>query len=162
MTYRFTLLYIVLIVAVNYGFVIVPLLPMPGGEMWPPMSLVVGFVFVARDFAQREIGHRVIIAMLVAAALSYAMADPFVAAASLAAFLISEFADWAVYSFTGKPLAQRVLLSSALATPIDSVVFLAMIGHLSVVGVAAMTVSKMIGALMVWWLVRRRETIVAG
>ncbi len=162
MTYRFTLLYVVLIVAVNYGFVVVPLLPMPGGEMWPPMSLVVGFVFVARDFAQREIGHRVIIAMLVAAGLSYAMADPFVAAASLAAFLISEFADWAVYSFTGKPLSQRVLLSSALGTPIDSVVFLAMIGHLSVVGVVAMTLSKMVGALMVWWLVRRRETVVAG
>lgn len=162
MTYRYPLLYIVLIVAVNYGFVVVPLAPLPGGEMWPPMSLVVGFVFVARDFAQREIGHRVIIAMLVAAALSYAMADPFVAAASLAAFLISEFADWAVYSFTGKPLAQRVLLSSALGTPIDSIVFLAMIGHLSVVGVVAMTLSKMVGALMVWWLVRRRETVVAG
>jgi uncharacterized PurR-regulated membrane protein YhhQ (DUF165 family) len=162
MTYRYTLLYIVLIVAVNYGFVVIPLVQIPGGEMWPPMSLVIGFVFVARDFVQREIGHRVIIAMLVAAALSYAMSDPFVAAASLAAFLISEFADWAVYSFTGKPLALRVLLSSALGTPIDSVVFLAIIGHLSVIGVVAMTLSKMVGALMVWWLIRRRETVVVG
>ncbi len=157
MRFRYTILYIALIVAVNYGFTVTPLIALPGGEKWPPMSLLVGFIFVARDFAQREIGHRVIIAMLVAGALSYVMASPFVAAASLAAFLISEFADWAVYSFTGRPFAQRVLLSSAVGTPLDSVVFLAMIGHLSVTGVIAMTASKMLGALAVWWIVRRQE-----
>jgi uncharacterized PurR-regulated membrane protein YhhQ (DUF165 family) len=154
---KYSILYIFLIVAVNYGFTVTPLLPLPGGEMWPPMSLVVGFVFVARDFAQREIGHKVIIAMLVAGALSYVMAGPAVAFASVAAFLISEFADWAVYSFTGRPFAQRILLSSALGAPLDSVVFLGLIGHLSVAGVVAMTASKMIGALLVWWMVRRRE-----
>ncbi|NQU60778.1 MAG: hypothetical protein HQ512_06580 [Rhodospirillales bacterium] len=157
MTLRYTFAYIALIVAVNYGFTVVPLVEMPGGEKWPPLSLVVGFIFIARDFAQREIGHRVIFAMLLAAGLSYVMASPFVAFASLAAFLVSEFADWAVYSFTGRPFAQRVLLSSALSTPLDSAVFLALIGHLSVSGVVAMTLSKMLGALMVWWLVRRQE-----
>ncbi|MBT3306040.1 MAG: VUT family protein [Alphaproteobacteria bacterium] len=158
MRFQYTILYIVLIVAVNYGFTVTPLVALPGGEKWPPLSLIVGFIFVARDFAQREIGHRVIIAMLLAGGLSYVMADPFVAAASLAAFLISEFADWAVYSFTGRPFAQRVLLSSALGTPLDSVIFLAMIGHLSVTGVVAMTASKMLGALVVWWMLRRRDT----
>ena len=112
---------------------------------------------LARDFAQREIGHRVIIAMLIAAGLSYVMASPFVAVASLSAFLISEFADWAVYSFTRRPFAQRVLLSSLVGTPLDSVVFLAVIGHLSSAGAAAMTASKMVGALVVWWMLRRRE-----
>ena len=158
MRVQYTILYIVLIVAVNYGFTVTPLVALPGGEKWPPLSLIVGFIFVARDFAQREIGHRVIIAMLLAGGLSYVMADPFVAAASLAAFLISEFAAWAVYSFTGRPFAQRVLLSSALGTPLDSVIFLAMIGHLSVTGVVAMTASKMLGALVVWWMLRRRDT----
>ena len=157
MAYRYTVLYIALIVLVNWLFTVVPLVDMPGGEKWPPVSLVVGLIFVARDFAQREIGHRVIVAMLIAGALSYYMADPFVAAASVTAFLISEFADWAVYSFTGRPFAQRILLSSVLATPIDSAVFLAMIGHLSLSGVVAMTASKMLGALVVWWMVRRRE-----
>jgi uncharacterized PurR-regulated membrane protein YhhQ (DUF165 family) len=75
----------------------------------------------------------------------------------VAAFLVSEFADWAVYSFTGRPFAQRILLSSVLGTPLDSVVFLGLIGHLGVAGVAAMTASKMIGALLVWWILRRRE-----
>ena len=157
MTLRYTIVYIILIVAVNYGFTVVPLIDMPGGEKWPPLSLIVGFIFVARDFAQREIGHRVIFAMLLSAVLSYIMASPFVAVASLAAFLVSEFADWAVYSFTGRSFAQRILLSSALSTPLDSVVFLALIGHLSVTGVIAMTLSKMLGALMVWRLVRRQE-----
>ena len=157
MRFKFAALYIVLIVLVNWGFTVVPLVDLPGGSKWPPMSLVVGLVFVARDFAQREIGHRVIIAMLISAALSYVMANPFVAVASLSAFLISEFADWAVYSFTRRPFGQRVLLSSLVGTPLDSVVFLAVIGHLSFAGAAAMTVSKMLGALVVWWMLRRRE-----
>ena len=151
-----TAIYVGLIVAVNYGFSVVPLVSLPGGEMWPPMSLVVGLIFVTRDFAQREIGHKVILAMLFAGVLSYIMADPFVAIASVAAFLVSEFADWAVYSFTNRKFHGRVLLSSAVGTPLDSIVFLAIIGHLSVVGVVLMTLSKMIGALVVWWMLRRR------
>lgn len=155
--YRSTLTYIALIVAVNWGFTVVPLIKMPGGEMWPPMSLVVGFIFVVRDFAQREVGHKVLIAMLIGAALSYVMASPYVAAASAAAFLVSELADWLVYTVTKRPLSQRILFSSLIGTPIDSVVFLYGIGHLTVSGVVAMTVSKMIGALIVWWMIRRRE-----
>ena len=151
--YKFTLGYIVLIVLVNWGFTVVPLIPILG-EMFPPMSLVVGLIFVARDFAQREIQHKVIIAMLVAAALSYIMASPFVAVASLAAFLVSEFADWGVYTWTKKPFAERVLISSAVSTPLDSAVFLAMIGHFSILAVVLMTVAKMIGALIVWKMVR--------
>ena len=159
MAFRFTILYVALIVAVNYGFTVAPMVALHGGEMWPPISLAVGFVFIARDYAQREIGHRVIIAMLAAGILSYVMASPFVAVASVAAFLISEFADWAVYSFTGRSFARRVLLSSAVGTPIDSAVFLALIGQFSGVGVLAMTASKMLGALLVWWMIRRRETV---
>ena len=161
MRVRYTIVYITLIVAVNYGFTVTPLVALPGGEKWPPISLLVGFIFVARDFAQREIGHRVIIAMLAAGALSYIMADPFVAAASVAAFLFSEFADWAVYSFTGRSFADRVLLSSAGGTPLDSVVFLGIIGQLSMAGVLAMTASKMLGALAVWWLIRRQNASAA-
>jgi queuosine precursor transporter len=155
----FTLGYVVLIVAVNYGFSVVPMVALPWGEMWPPMSIVVGLVFIARDYAQREVGHRVILAMLVAGVLSYFMASPFIAVASVSAFLISEFVDWAVYSFTKKPFAQRVLLSSALGTPVDSAVFLYLIGHFSVSGVALMTASKMIGALVVWQIIRRRQCV---
>ena len=162
MRYKFSLLYVAMIVVVNYLFSVTPLVALPDGTMWPPLSLVVGFVFVARDFAQREIGHRVLFAMLLGAAISYVMADPYVAIASAAAFLVSELADWAVYSFTRRPLSQRILFSSALGAPIDSAVFLAGIGLLSPAGVIAMTASKLLGAAVVWWLVRRREASAAG
>lgn len=155
-----TALYIAMIVAVNYGFSVVPLVKLPDGTMWPPMSLLVGFVFVVRDFAQREIGHRVLLAMLVGAGLSWLMADPYVAIASATAFLVSEAADWGVYSFTRRPLHQRVLLSSLAGAPLDSAVFLAAIGHLSASGVVTMTASKLAGALIVWWLMRRRAVAV--
>lgn len=155
--YKSTLLYIALIVAVNYGFSAVPLVKLPDGTLWPPMSLVVGFIFVLRDFAQREIGHKVLLAMLTGAALSYVMASPYVAIASAAAFLVSELVDWLIYSVTKRPLSQRILYSSLLATPLDSAVFLFGIGAFSWVGLLAMTVSKLIGAAIVWWLIRRRE-----
>jgi uncharacterized PurR-regulated membrane protein YhhQ (DUF165 family) len=158
MRLKFTGLYIALIVAVNYAFTQVPPITLPDGTVWPPVALIVGFVFVVRDFAQREVGHRVLLAMLAGAGLSYYMADPFVAFASAAAFAVSELVDWAVYSFTGRPLSQRILYSSALGAPIDSAVFLGGIGLFSATGVAAMTLSKMAGALLVWWMVRRRET----
>ena len=152
--YKFTAAYVAAIVAVSIGFVYVPLVPI-WGEMFPPMSLVVGAVFILRDFAQREIGHHILAAMGVGAALSYLMADPYVALASLVAFLISELVDWYVYTFTGRPLAQRILLSSAISTPIDSAVFLEMIGHFSFVGFAMMTAAKMLAAGAIWWRLSR-------
>ena len=160
--HKSTLLYVALIVAVNYGFSVVPLVKLPDGTMWPPLSLAVGFIFVVRDFAQREIGHKVLLAMLVGAALSYVMASPYVAIASAAAFLVSELVDWLVYSLTKRPLSQRILTSSLLATPLDSAVFLFGIGAFSWVGLLAMTVSKLIGAAIVWWLIRRREETAAA
>lgn len=146
----YAVLYVIAIVVVNYGFTVLPLVPMPTGEMWPPMSLAVGLVFVLRDFAQREIGHRVLALMLIGGLLSWWTASPFVAFASLSAFAVSELADWALYSFSKRPFHERVLWSSIIAAPLDSVVFLSFIGHLSVIGVAAMVVSKMAGAFMVW------------
>ncbi|HEY4136182.1 MAG TPA: hypothetical protein VGO34_13325 [Alphaproteobacteria bacterium] len=158
---RFTPLYVLLIVAVNYGFSALPLVRLPDGTMdgtmWPPVSLVVGFIFVVRDFAQREIGHRVLFAMLIGAALSYVMADAVVAVASTAAFLVSEIADWLVYSLTKRPLSQRIIYSSLLSAPLDSAVFLFGIGQFSIAAVVIMTASKMVGAFIVWWLMRRRE-----
>ena len=160
MKYISTALYIALIYLVNYAFSVVPPIELPGGIMWPPVALLVGFIFVVRDFAQREIGHYVLLAMGVGVGLSYFMADPHVAIASAVAFSISELVDWAVYSFTKRKLSDRILASSLLGTPVDSVAFLSMIGFFSIAGAVAMTVSKLIGAFIVWWLIRRREETV--
>lgn len=158
---RYALLYIVTVVLVNYAFDIVPLLPLPGGELWSPVSLIVGFIFVIRDYAQREVGHYVLPAMLIGGLISWLMASPAIALASVCAFLTGEVLDWAVYTFTGRPFSQRVLLSSALSTPVDSAVFLSMVGLFSVSSVIMMTVSKMLGAVFVFYLARRRELAAA-
>ena len=77
----------------------------------------------------------------------------------MAAFAISEVTDWMIYSFTKRPLSQRILFSSVLATPVDRVVFLGILGILSAPAVLAMIASKMVGALIVWYLVRQRMEI---
>jgi uncharacterized PurR-regulated membrane protein YhhQ (DUF165 family) len=149
-----TAAYVATIVAVNWLFSVVPMVELPGGVMFPPVALIVGFVFVLRDIAQRAVGHWVLAAMALGVASSYAMADPYVATASAVAFAISEAIDWAIYSVMKKPMADRILISSAVSTPIDSIVFLTMIGAFGWVGAALMTASKMIGAIVVWALWR--------
>lgn len=158
---KYAILYICSVVLVNYAFDVVPLLPLPGGDLWSPVSLVVGFTFVIRDYAQKEIGHMVLPAMLVGGLISWVMASPAVALASMCAFMAGELLDWAVYTFTRRPFSQRVLLSSAIGTPVDSAIFLAMVGLFSLSSVLMMTASKMVGAVAVFYLARRRETLAA-
>lgn len=150
-------LYVASIVLVNWLFAVIPPVVLPGGEVWPPMSLIVGFIFVIRDFAQRAIGHKVLFAMLAGAGVSYFMAGPEIALASMMAFLVGELFDWAVYSYTGRPFSQRILLSSIISTPVDTVVFLYCINMLGIGSILIMTLSKLAGAVVVFWLVRRRE-----
>jgi len=158
---RYTLLYVLTVVLVNFAFDKVPLLTLPGGELWSPVALVVGFVFIIRDYAQRDIGHYVIPAMLLGGLISWFMASPTVALASVCAFLTGEFVDWAVYTITGRPFSQRMLFSSTLSTPLDSIVFLSMMGLFSMPSVIVMTLSKMIGSIIVFFLARRREISMA-
>lgn len=150
-------LYVFSVVLVNWLFAVVPPVVLPDGEIWPPVSLIVGFVFVIRDFAQRAIGHKILFAMLAGAGVSYFMAGPKIAFASMIAFMVGELLDWAVYSYTGRPFSQRILLSSVVSTPVDTVVFLYWINMLGVGTVLIMTASKLVGAVIVFCLVRRRE-----
>jgi uncharacterized PurR-regulated membrane protein YhhQ (DUF165 family) len=150
----FLIIYVGLITLINIGFHHVPLIPL-FGEMWPPLSLAVGFIFIARDLAQRWVGHWVWLGMILGCILSWLMADPFIAVASATAFIVSEAIDWAVYTWTKKPLRQRILISSTIAAPIDSVIFLSMIGHLSTVGAAMMIASKMVAVAVVWKFIDR-------
>ena len=88
------------------------------------------------------------------------MANPYIAVASLVAFLVSETVDWGVYSFTKKPLNERILISSLISTPIDSAIFLIMIGNFSVLATTTMFMSKMFAALVIWyWLGKKNAQI---
>ncbi|MFZ2586853.1 MAG: hypothetical protein WAZ18_01830 [Alphaproteobacteria bacterium] len=123
--FLFTLLYILSIPLINYLFVKVTPFVLHDGTYFSPITLLVGTVFILRDFCQREVGTRgALVAIMTAASLTYVVSTPELAIASVVAFTVAELADWAVYTLTRRPFAERVLYSSLLAGPIDSAVFL--------------------------------------
>ncbi len=151
-----TMCYIIFIVMINSLFTYMPLVSVMGHKM-SPADLVVGLIYVMRDFAQREIGHYVIVAMIIGAALSYLLADPTIALASVCAFIVGETIDWSVFTFTGKPLSERILLSASISSPLDSMVFLALIGRLQWFECTVMTLFKLLGVILLWGIWRRHH-----
>ena len=151
-----TATYILSIVLVNWLFVVVPPLATPFGELYLA-TLVVGAVFVLRDYAQREAGHKVLLATLAAGVITWFMTTPALAVASITAFAISEMADWAVFSFTGKPLQKRILISSLISVPLDTLAFLYLSGYLAPLSFSTETLSKAVGVAIVWMLLKLRE-----
>ena len=107
----------------SHGPCLVPVAP---GIMAPSGVLMIGAALVLRDLVQRRLGVEFGIgAIVVGAALSAALAPASLVIASAAAFLLSEFADFAVYT----PLARRrlvlaVVASSMAGLVVDSIVFL--------------------------------------
>lgn len=156
MRYKYTLSYILLIVLLNTLFAKIPLVTFWGAEI-SPMDPTVGIVYVMRDFVQREIQHRVIGAMLIGAVLSFFLADKNLAIASICSFLVAEFVDWAIYTFTKRPFSKRILWSATASSPIDSIVFLAVIHQLNWLGVLVLSAAKILGVLAIWYMYRIRE-----
>src|SRR6476660_805394 len=133
--YIFLVLFCLTIPAANWlignaGTVCVPngpcLVPVAPGVMAPSGVLMIGLALVLRDLVQRRLGVEFGIgAIIVGAAISAGLAPPTLVLASAAAFLLSEFADFAVYT----PLARRrlvvaVIASSVVGLVVDSIVFL--------------------------------------
>lgn len=120
----FSAAYVLSIVVVNVMFTTLPKLHFEGGAVVPVAAFFVGFVFIIRDFSQREVGHYVVAFMALGGLLSYIFADRNVALASLIAFMISELIDWVVYSLSNLDLRGRIIFSSLVAIPIDIIIFL--------------------------------------
>ncbi|MDX2164832.1 MAG: hypothetical protein SFW07_05375 [Gammaproteobacteria bacterium] len=151
-----TLCYVVFIIAVNSSYIYFPFVtvfhtPFSSGDF------LVGAIYIFRDFAQREIKHYVILAMMLGVVISYCFADKTMAVASVCAFTVAETIDWAIFTFTGKPLSQRLVLSSAISAPADSFVFLALYGPLNLAGVFVLTLSKVSGVMLVWYVWKKRQ-----
>lgn len=141
--------YVASILVLNLAFSYVPMIDL-GFGLFSPMAILAGLVFVLRDYAQREHGHWVLAGMAAGAGLSYLLADPFVATASVAAFVIAELADYTLYTITKKPFKDRVLISSIVSTPVDTVVFLGLISGLTTGTFILMVLSKLIAAFAIW------------
>lgn len=110
------------------GACLVPVWPWGthGPLMAPSGVVMIGLALVLRDLVQRRLGRTVaLLAIVAGAALSAAVAPPALVVASGAAFLLSELADFAVYT----PLQQRGLVLAVLASSVvgliaDSLLFL--------------------------------------
>ena len=155
--------YMAFIVLVNWLFV--PEQLIEGVTQWSTntwmgtlylANVIVGFVFVLRDYAQREIGHKVLLATLLAGLPVWYFAGPGLAVASLVAFLLSELTDWGVYSFTKRPLQNRILLSSLLSVPVDTFAFQHLAGYLTPAAFVTEVLSKAVGVAIVWYLLKLR------
>lgn len=162
---RWTALYVGLMPVINWAFAGISTIPIPedfGGGSWHPFTVITGLVLVVRDFAQREIKHWIFGAMLIGLALSTLTAWPVIVVASGAAFLISETADWAVYTFSKRPLSQRIMISSTISAPIDQLLFI-YLASLVVPGIFAWgsivtgIISKLVGAYFVSRVVAAQE-----
>ena len=140
------------------------LIPVAPGVMAPSGVLMIGAALVLRDIVQRLLGPVwALVAIAAGTALSLLLAPPALVLASGAAFLLSELADFAVFT----PLQRRrlllaVLASSAVGLVVDSIVFLTLaFGSLDYLG--GQILGKAWALLIAFPLVRlvRRVTQVA-
>jgi hypothetical protein len=170
-------LYVAMIPFLNWSFGVIPEVEViePNGAFAKgvslhPMTMVTGLVFVVRDFVQREMHQKVLVCMGLAIGWSFFYAWPVIALASGIAFAVSELFDWLLFTFTRYKLSTRILISSAVAAPVDTTLFLygadlAQQVYLgaepgSMLHLANWTVfiiGKMIGAVVVSEVIRRRE-----
>ena len=153
---KLPLIYLASVVFINWCFVNIPVLPTPLGFL-PPATFIVGGLFVFRDYVQRSIGHYVLIPMLLGCVASYFLASPEIAIASASAFIVSEIADWFVFTVIRKPFHHRVLYSSLVGVMVDTLIFLPMIGQLSLASVIIMFASKMVVAVIVFINYNKRK-----
>lgn len=114
----------------NLGMVCPPigpcLVPVAPGLMAPSGVLIIGLALVLRDLVQRRLGLNWSAgAILIGGALSWIVASPALALASLCAFLASEYADLAVYTPLQKHgLVRAVVASTLVGIVVDTVMFL--------------------------------------
>ncbi len=131
----------------RYGFI-----PVGFGLTAAAGTIAAGLALGLRDLVQDALGRvAVLVVIAVGAAVSFLVADPFIAVASALAVLVSEVADLAVYT----PLRGRVrvgqrrwvvavLASNAVGAVVDTAVFLAVaFGWAAVIpGMAGQLVGK--------------------
>jgi len=114
----------------NVGTVCAPhgpcLVPVAPGLMAPSGVLLVGLALVLRDPVQRRLGIVYGLGAIVAGAAISGLLAPFsLVVASTMAFLLSELADFAVYTpLQKRGLVLAVLASSVVGLVADSIVFL--------------------------------------
>lgn len=144
--YLYSAAFLALILSANYVTSSFGMVPVGFGLIATAGTYFVGVTFVLRDWLQDIAGKRWTIGVIAAGAvLSFLVADPFIALASAAAFLISELADLAVYT----PLRKRGYIRAAVASNfvgalLDTLVFLSIAGFPVLVALPGQMVGKLL------------------
>lgn len=126
----FAVAYVGSIIAANWLTSTFGLIPIGLGLAVTAGTFAAGASLVLRDGVQVYAGRiATFAAILVGCAVSYFIADPFIAYASAVAFIASELVDFAVFTpLRGRTLAGAVIASSVVSAPVDTVLFLHIAG----------------------------------
>lgn len=152
--------YIFCIVAANATLALVGLIPVGFGLMAPAGVLWAGLSLTMRDLVQDRLGRWPVVWAIVAGAVISLLFAPSFAAASGIAFLVSELADFAVYT----PIRRRhwlaaVALSNTVGLLVDSCLFL-WLAFGSLEFLPGLILGKLwvtLATVGVLWIVRRRR-----
>lgn len=155
----FTAAYVAVIVAANWATDTLGLVPIGLGLMVTAGTFAAGAALIIRDGLQRHTGRVwMLAAILTGAAISAVTSNPALAVASGVAFAVSELVDWAVFTpLAARSLPTAVVVSSLVAAPVDTVLFL----HLAGFGVTwpavagQLIVKTGMAAAVALWLTRR-------
>lgn len=118
------------IVAANVVTTEFGLVPIGFGLVTTAGTFFAGLTFALRDSLQDTGGRRFVVALILAGAvLSYLLSAPFIAVASGVAFLVSEAADFAVYTpLRSRGYVRAALASNVVGAVVDTFLFLFLAG----------------------------------
>ena len=140
------------------------LIPVGFELMAPSGVIMVGLALVLRDLVQRRLGKLWALgAIVVGALLSALIAPQALVLASGAAFLVSELADFAVYTpLQKKRLVLAVFMSGVVGLVVDSILFLQLaFGSLDFLSgqIIGKTWMIVLALPIIWWIRRRDEKL---
>jgi|TARA_B100000809_G_scaffold30826_1_gene26811 hypothetical protein len=140
------------------------LIPVGFDVMAPSGVIMVGLALVLRDLVQRRLGKLWALgAIVVGALLSALIAPRALVLASGAAFLVSELADFAVYTpLQKKRLVLAVFMSGVVGLVVDSILFLQLaFGSLDFLSgqIIGKTWMIVLALPIIWWIRRRDEKL---
>jgi uncharacterized PurR-regulated membrane protein YhhQ (DUF165 family) len=119
------LAYLAMILGANWAITYIGIVPVGFGLLAPAGVYAVGVTLTLRDLVQWSLGKpAALVALAVGAVLSYFIADPTVATASAAAFLVSELIDFVVFTWLAPRWATAVFAGGLAGLIADSALFL--------------------------------------
>lgn len=153
------LAYLATILVANWAITYIGIVPVGFGLLAPAGVYAVGATLTLRDLVQWSLGKRAaLVALAVGAVLSYLIADPTVATASAAAFLVSELIDFVVFTWLAPRWATAVFAGGLAGLIVDSALFL-LIAFGSLTFLPGQVLGKLYGILLATIVITIRRNL---